>query len=107
MIVRYPVILNNAMSVMARRIQLYWLRIEDLATVPVERRAARTLIRLTNGTNRRVFLLHRDLAEFLDTTPPTLSRILHQWRRRGWVKVDRTNLQLLKPDEVRALAEDP
>jgi CRP-like cAMP-binding protein len=107
MIALHPVIMTNALRVMACRIQAYWLRLEDLSTVPVERRMARTLVRLTNGTSRKVSLYHRDLAEFVGTTPPTLSRILQRWRRRGLVKASRASLQLLKPDQLRSLGDDP
>ncbi len=104
---QHPVVVANALRWMARRVQSYWMRVEDLATEPVEQRVARTLLRLTRGTSRPLLLLHRDLAEFVGTTPPTLSRVLRGWRRQGIVSASRASVQLRAPDKVRAIADDP
>ena len=104
---RHPIIITNALRMMANRVEAYWLRIEDLTTVPVEQRVARAVLRLTSGTDRQLSIVHQDLAQFVGTTPPTLSRILHRWKTRGLVEVGRAAIRVRKLGALRAIAADP
>jgi len=47
----------------------------------------------------------KELAAELSITPETLSRLLHRWRERGWIRVDGRTLALLDCKTLEALAE--
>ena len=98
---------ENALRFTAARLESGWLRIEDFATEPVERRVARTLLRFASDGTRRVPLAQQDVAEFVGTTPPTLSRLLRRWRAKGFVDTGRANIQIRNPAGLAAIAEDP
>ncbi len=106
---RYPAILSNALRLTARRIQADWSRLHALVTEPVGRRLARALLRLAradrHGKAPVVSMLQQDLAEFLGTTPRTLSRILGKWEARGLVAAGRERVVVLRPAGLLRLAQ--
>ena len=103
----HPTLAQNALRFTAARLESGWLRIEDFATEPVERRVARALVRFASDGTSRVPLAHQDVAEFVGTTPPTLSRVLRRWRAKGVVDTGRADIQIRNPAGLAAIAEDP
>jgi CRP-like cAMP-binding protein len=106
MIRTHPTLAENALRFTAARLESGWLRIEDFATEPVERRVARALVRFTSDGTRRVSLAQQDVAEFVGTTPPTLSRVLRRWRTKGVVDTGRASIQIRNPAGLQAIADD-
>lgn len=107
MLRRSPVLAANAFRLIATRFEWNWRRLQDLATEPVEQRVARALLHLAGPKNRRLALLHQDLAEYVGTTPPTLSRILRRWKTRGLVDANRSRILIRHPGELTLIADDP
>jgi len=106
MIRTHPTLAENALRFTTARLESGWLRIEDFATEPVERRVARALVRFTSDGTRLVSLAQQDVAEFVGTTPPTLSRVLRRWRAKGVVDTRRASIQIRNPAGLRAIADD-
>lgn len=105
---RYPATTKNALRLTARQAQDSWNRLYTLATKPVARRLARVILRLARprgkGKAPIVSIMQQDLAEFLGTTPPTLSRILGKWEARGFVSAGRERIVILRPEELVHIA---
>ena len=85
-------------------------RIEVLTLISAGSRLATYLLRLPARTVKgelRVELpvAKKELAAELSITPETLSRLLHRWRERGWIRVDGRTLALLDCKTLEALAE--
>jgi CRP-like cAMP-binding protein len=107
MIRTHPTLAENVLRFTAARLESGWLRIEDFATEPVERRVARALVRFASDGTSRLPLAQQDVAEFVGTTPPTLSRVLRRWRAIGVVDTGRADIQIRNPAGLAAIAEDP
>ncbi|HRJ40355.1 MAG TPA: Crp/Fnr family transcriptional regulator [Caldilineaceae bacterium] len=110
----YPRIALNALRLLAGRYQEMQDRYRELATERVERRVARTLLRLLRQTGRKVengvlidFPLSReDLAELTGTTLYTVSRILSRWEKDGLVETGRQRVLIRIPHKLVVIAED-
>ena len=111
---QHPRLALNALGLMAARLETLQDRYRELATERVERRVARTLLRLTRQTGRRVeggvlidFPLSReDLAEMTGATLFTVSRILSGWERQGVIESGRQRVLIRRPHQLVSIAED-
>lgn len=111
---REPGIAINMTAILGRRIGEAQERLRELATQSVERRIARTLLRLldqageqTGDGVRIAFPLRRkDIADIAGTTLHTVSRILTDWERRALLTSRKQYLVIASPEEIRRLAED-
>lgn len=104
----------NAMKVLAGHVLEFQNRYRELATERVERRLARTVLRLANQAGKKTAegvlldlpLTRQDLAEMSGTTLFTVSRILQQWENRGLVQAGREKLLIRFPHGLVKIAED-
>lgn len=109
-----PGIALNALRILAGRVREFQDRVRELSTEKVERRIARTLLRLASQTGRRVpegvlidmALSRQDLAEMSGTTLYTVSRTLSQWEAQGVVRSGRERVVICKPHGLVVIAED-
>jgi len=110
----YPQIAGNITRILAQRIRVYQDRIRELATQRVERRIARTLLRLAQQTGRKTEggvlidlpLTRQDLAEMTGTTLFTVSRTLKQWESKGLIFSKRAQVIIRYPHSLVSIAED-
>jgi CRP-like cAMP-binding protein len=111
---QYPRLAVNAMQLMAGHVQEFQERYRQLATERVERRLARSLLRLAAQLGRKVPegvlidmpLSRQDLAEMNGTTLYTVSRILSQWEAQGLVITGREKVVIHYPHGLVRIAED-
>lgn len=111
-ITAHPEVSINVVRDMAKQITEGTDRLVDLATSPVERRLARILHRLSGSLGRstpqgiviELGLSGEELAELLNTTPYTISRILAEWQRRHLVAVKRQRMLLFDDARLAAIA---
>jgi CRP-like cAMP-binding protein len=106
---RFPSVANAALALVAARLREAQTTIEQLSTYPVPRRVAATLLALADrlgATRQRVegnesgdaadrgptgevlidaTLSRQDLADMTGATVETVSRVLSDFRRRGWI----------------------
>jgi CRP-like cAMP-binding protein len=89
-------------------------RISELQAERVERRIARTLLRLasksgirtTEGVEIALPLSRQHLAELAGATLSTVSRVLSGWDRQGVILARREKIVIVRPHELVAIAED-
>jgi CRP/FNR family transcriptional regulator, nitrogen oxide reductase regulator len=92
LITRFPPMAINALKILAGHVREFQNRYRELATERVERRLARTVLRLVSQTGRKTEegvlldlpLTRQDLAEMTGTTLFTVSRTLSQWESQAW-----------------------
>ncbi len=109
-----PQLALNALTFMAKQVQAFQDQFRQLATERVERRLARTLLRLASQTGKRVEqgvliglpLSRGDLAEMIGATLFTVSRILSQWENQGLVVCGRQRIIVRYPHGLVEIAED-
>jgi CRP/FNR family transcriptional regulator, nitrogen oxide reductase regulator len=85
-------------------------RLEEVASVPVEQRLARTLLRMARrlhgegAEGRELPLSRQDLAELNSATLPTISRIMSRWRAEGLIAGTRGKVTLRDCAELARIA---
>lgn len=107
-----PYLSFELMKLMTGYIQEMQERYRELATEKVERRIARSLLRLAAqmGTKMEggieLSFTRQDLAEMSGTTLYTVSRVLSGWERQGLVETGRERVLIRKPHGVVSIAEE-
>jgi len=109
-----PQLAVTAIQLMAGHVQEFQDRFREIATQRVERRLARTLLRLASQTGKKtdegvlidLALTRQDLAEMTGTTLFTVSRILSQWETQGLVRSGRERVVIRFPHGLVRIAED-
>ena len=89
-------------------------RLEEVASVPVEQRIARTLLRMARRAYGELTadgcelpLSRQDLADLTSATLPTVSRIMSRWRGERLIAGTRGRVKLLDMAALARLAERP
>ncbi len=111
---RYPRISLNVLELIAGYYRRLLDRTQELVTERVERRVARTLLRLARQAGQKTEdgvliglpLSREDLAEMTGTTLYSVSRILSRWERQGLVEAGRGWVLIRHPHALVAIAED-
>jgi CRP/FNR family transcriptional regulator, nitrogen oxide reductase regulator len=111
---RYPHIAMNAIQVLSDRVREFQDRLREMSTERVERRIARTLLRLARQAGREVDegilidlpLSRQDLAEMAGTTLFTVSRTLSSWESQGYIHSGRERVTIRMPHSLVVIAED-
>lgn len=92
----------NVMKILIARIQELQDRFRELATQKVETRLYKALLRLSKQLGRPMpegilidlSLSRQDLAEITGSTLYTVSRILTQWEKLGWIRSQKKKILL-------------
>lgn len=114
LMMQHPQLAINSLGILAERIQEFQDRFREIATERVERRVARSILRLASQTGRKteegividLVLTRQDLAEMTGTTLYTVSRILSQWEKTGLVHSRREQVTILAPHRLVVIAEE-
>ena len=114
LMLKYPQLAINGLNMVAHHFVQISDRYRELATERVERRVAHALLRLVRQVGKKTAdgilidlpLSRQDLGEMTGTTLYSTSRILSQWEKEGWIRTGRTQVELLKPHQIMAIAED-
>lgn len=110
----HPRVTRNLLRFATVMLQTAHRRLRELATERVERRIARTLVRLVRQLGQEEAeslvidapLSRQDLAELSGTTVYTISRTLKAWEREGVLVAERKSLSILQPHKLISIAED-
>lgn len=113
-IMNHPSVSLNAVRLMAEAVEESWSH-AHVATERSDRRIARHLLHLARTVGHEVqqrgaielLLSHQDLAEMVNTTQYTISRILSSWKRQNIVDVGRERIVVLDQQRLRAAAGEP
>jgi|SRR5579864_845641 len=111
----HPAIMRNGLQLLATCVEQNWERFHDLVTTRIERRIARTLLRLVHypadfdagAPARIVVLLHQDLADLIGTNMYTVSRILCRWKRRHVIETLRGRVIIRSLPQLAQIAGEP
>ncbi len=113
MLLEHPRLAINVLRVVVARLDELQDRYLELRAEQVERRIARSLLRIMRQSGRRQggdiaidFRLSRqDLADYTGTTLYTVSRTLSAWKKRGWIKSGRERITVCDPHSLVLFAE--
>jgi CRP/FNR family cyclic AMP-dependent transcriptional regulator len=94
------------MELMAGRLRGMEARMENVAFKSVPARLANSLLDLAEGAELRVTgVSHQDLADIVGTYRETVTRVLNEFRARGYIDLGRMNVAVLQPEALQAIAE--
>ena len=110
---RFPSIAINIVSILLERLNEVQHRYFELCTEQVEKRIARTLLRLMRsagsktpeGIHIAIPLSRQNIAEYAGTTLFTVSRTLSTWEKGGWIKSGRERITVTDPHALVSFAE--
>jgi CRP/FNR family transcriptional regulator, nitrogen oxide reductase regulator len=109
----HPYLAFDLMNLMTAYIQEMQARYRELATEKVEQRVANALIRLAGQTGIKsdkeagilLSFSRQDVAEMTGSTLYTVSRLLSEWERQGFIKTGREKITILKPHDLVRIAD--
>ena len=109
---RHSRIAINMVTIIGRRLAELQDRVRELATQTAERRIAHTLLRLSRRPGRTTAsgfeigfpLRRKDIADISGTTLHTVSRVLTQWAKDGFVISDHQQLTLCSLADLERVA---
>ncbi|ATB43140.1 hypothetical protein CYFUS_008620 [Cystobacter fuscus] len=110
-----PGLARNGLRILYGRLREMQERFGELAAERTERRLARALSKLALQVGRpglngaivlELTLSREELAEMIGTTLFSVSRILNQWKKNGWVLLGRQSITLTEPDALHRIAEE-
>lgn len=90
----------------SKRITDLFLVIEEVAFKRMDIRVAQKLLELKDGASR-LYLTHQQLAVELGTVREVISRQLKEFERRGWVALNRGQIELRDISAIERLAQSP
>ncbi len=108
---RYPAILTNALHIAMTRYADLQQAYQQLAFETVDKRLASAVVRLARANMSEpdghiaVRGTREQLAMLAVTTVPTVSRLLSEWERRGWVASGRMIVTIKDLAALEALAQ--
>lgn len=98
-----PEFRNFVFSAYSKRISDLFFIIDEIAFRRLDIRLARKLLDLKDGDGA-VAATHQELAAELGTAREVVTRQLQEFQRRGWVRLARGVVNLVKPGELQGLA---
>ncbi len=110
---QYPQVAVNILSIVLERLDEMQKRFLEMSTEQTERRLARTLLgimrhagtKTDKGIRIDLDLSREDLADFTGTTHYTVSRILSDWARKGWIVTIRRQVTVMDAHALRQRTE--
>jgi CRP-like cAMP-binding protein len=110
---RFPQLATNALRAIGGRLQDAHTRVMELSSEEVERRIARTLLRLADQAGRTVErgieieipLRRQDVAQLTGTTLHSVSRVLSSWDQKGLIGTEHQHIVLRNSDALTAIAD--
>jgi CRP-like cAMP-binding protein len=104
----------STLNTIGQRLEEAHTRIREMSTEEVERRVARTILRLSkqagkigdDGVRIDFPITRQDIAEMTGTTLHTVSRILSAWESKGLVEGGRQKLLVRDVKGLQALADN-
>jgi CRP-like cAMP-binding protein len=110
---RFPQIAINLLGTVLARIDDVQQRYLEVCTEQVDRRIARSLLRLMRWKGARqkdgiliaIPLSRQNIADYSGTTLYTVSRTLSAWEKKGWIKSGREKIIVTNPHALVAFTE--
>ena len=109
-----PALAANVLRTVTNYAEQLIERLEEVSSVPVEQRIARTLLRMAHRAygedtvdGCELPLSRQDLADLTSATLPTVSRIMSRWRGERLIAGTRGQVRLLDMAALARLAERP
>ncbi|MFQ6098333.1 MAG: Crp/Fnr family transcriptional regulator [Armatimonadota bacterium] len=106
---QYPQIALNLLTILSKRLRQADQQIEDLSFLDVQGRVARLLLNMADEIGRETELgtlvplehTRQELASFVSTSRETLTRVLKQFERLGYIRLGRRKVMITNVPRLR------
>jgi len=105
-IVRNPELAMAMLKYLARTVRLLSSQVDDMAFRPARQRVARYLLALSPTPGHVLRCTQEEVAAAVSASRVTVSRILNEFVRQGWLETGYRSLKLLRPERLRAICEE-
>jgi CRP-like cAMP-binding protein len=100
-----PDIALRIIEVRCERLRRTTDQVEDLMFLDLERRLAKTILRLSEplkvaAVGRRVTITQREIGQIIGMSRESTNKQLRAWQDRKWLKIERGGITVLKPDAL-------
>lgn len=102
---RDPDLAMMMLKYLARTVRVLSAQVDDMAFRPAEQRITRYLLSLTPARNGNIPCTHEDIAAGVSASRVTVSRVLNDFARRGWLKTGYRSVTVLNADALKGLCE--
>ena len=102
---RDPDLAMLMLKYLARTVRVLSAQVDDMAFRPVRQRIARYLISLAQPRDGRVSCTHEDIASGVSASRVSVSRVINDFARLGWLKTGYRSVTILNRDALRMLYE--
>lgn len=95
LIVEYPIVGIRLVHLLADRVRYLEQRLEESSLSDVATRVAAALVRAAEGSGPLVHTTHQQIAETVGSHRETVTRVLGDYRDRGWIALHRSSVHIL------------
>jgi CRP-like cAMP-binding protein len=86
-------------------------QVEDIVFLGLPGRLAKALLQLHaragDRPNNAIRITQRDLSQMIGASRESVNKLLRDWQRRGWLKLQRGGLTLLAPKALAGIGAEP
>jgi CRP-like cAMP-binding protein len=104
-----PDVTLKLMEILCSRLRKTSEQVQDMTFLNLSTRLAKTLLRLTAnaGSSKpaaRVAITQREISQIVGRSRESTNKQLRAWARRGWIRLERGSVTVLKTDKLAGLA---
>jgi len=92
---RNPNLAMLMLKYLARTVRVLSSQVDEMAFLPAEQRIARHLLSLSRGSDHSIHCTHEEIAASISASRVTVSRVVNEFAKRGWLKTGYRSLVLL------------
>lgn len=103
----HPEIAMKLIEMVCARLRRTSEQVEDIVFLRLPERLAKALMQLhSRAGNNSIRITQRDLSQMVGVSRESVNKLLRDWQRRGWLKLQRGGLTLLVPKALANLVAE-
>ena len=104
-----PDVTLKLMEILCSRLRRTSEQVHDVTFLGLSARLAKTLIRLSAikkdlSSRSEIKITQREIGQLVGKSRESTNKQLRAWQRKGWIRLERGGVTVLKPDKLAALA---
>jgi len=104
-----PDVTLKLMEILCSRLRRTSEQVQDVTFLNLSTRLAKTLLRLTanagsSGAVGKATITQREISQIVGKSRESTNKRLRAWARRGWIRLERGSVTVLKADKLEELA---
>jgi CRP/FNR family transcriptional regulator, cyclic AMP receptor protein len=106
-----PDVMLKFVEILCARLRRTTEQVQDVTFLNLPTRLAKALLRLTGdgegaSQGRKVAITQREISQIIGRSRESTNKQLRAWVKRGWVRLERGGVTVVKPDKLAEIAEE-